>query len=80
MNQATHPVVMMCRLLEFSRSGFYARRERPMFARRREDLALTGKIAAIHRFSRENYGSPMIHAELADTHGIHVGPSAWRDW
>ena len=51
-----------------------------MCARRREDLALTGKIAAIHRFSRENYGSPMIHAELADTHGIHVGPSAWRDW
>jgi putative transposase len=35
--------------------------------------ALTGKIAAIHRFSRETYGSPMIHAELADEHDIHVG-------
>jgi len=23
--------------------------------------------------SRETYGSPMIHAELADEHGIHVG-------
>ena len=44
-----------------------------MCARKRADLGLTGKIAAIHRFSRETYGSPMIHAELADAHGIHVG-------
>jgi putative transposase len=72
-NQATHPVGMMCRLLQVSRSGYYAWRDRPMCARRREDLALTGKIAAIHRFSRENYGSPMIHAELADEHGIRIG-------
>jgi putative transposase len=72
-NQATHPVGMMCRLLKISRSGFYAWLDRPMCTRKREDLALTGKIAAIHRRSRENYGSPMIHAELADEHGIHVG-------
>jgi hypothetical protein len=56
----------MCRLLQVSRSAFYAWRDRPMCARQREDLALAGKIAAIHRVSRENYGSPMIHAELAD--------------
>lgn len=72
-NQATHPVGMMCRLLKVSRSGYYAWLDRPMCARQREDLALTGKIAAIHRFSRETYGSPMIHAELADAHGIRVG-------
>ncbi len=34
---------------------------------------LTGKIAAIHRRSRGTYGSPNIHAELADDHGIRVG-------
>ena len=34
---------------------------------------LTGKIAAIHRRSRETYGAPTIHAELADDHGIRVG-------
>ena len=72
-NQATHPVGMMCRLLGVSRSGYYAWVDRPMCARKREDLALTGKIAAIHRFSRETYGAPMVHAELADAHDIHVG-------
>jgi putative transposase len=36
-------------------------------------LALTAKIQAIHRFSHDTYGARMIHAELADTHRIHVG-------
>ena len=44
-----------------------------MCQRRRTDLMLTGKIAGIHRRSRDTYGSPNIHAELADDHGIHVG-------
>lgn len=72
-NQATHSVGMMCRLLRISRSGYYAWRDRPMCARARADLALTATIAAIHRRSKENYGSPMIHAELADDHQIRVG-------
>jgi putative transposase len=63
----------MCRLLGVSRSGFYAWEDRPMCQRRRTDLMLTGKIAAIHRRSRDAYGSPSIHAELADDHGIRVG-------
>ncbi len=44
-----------------------------MSARARMDLWLTGKIEAIHRRSRGAYGSPNIHAELADDHGIRVG-------
>jgi len=72
-NQATHPVGVMCRLLQISRSGFYAWRDRPMSERDRKDLSLTGKIAAIHRRSQDTYGSPNIHAELADDHGIRVG-------
>jgi putative transposase len=63
----------MCRLLQISRSGFYAWLERPMSDRDRTDLALTAKIEAIHRRSRGVYGSPNIHAELADEHGIRVG-------
>ena len=72
-NRATHAAGMMCRLLQISRSGYYAWLDRPMCDRKRTDLALTGKIAAIHRFSRETYGSPMVHAELADEHDIHIG-------
>jgi putative transposase len=72
-NQATHSVGVMCRLLQISRSGFYAWLERPMSERDRTDLALTAKIEAIHRRSRHVYGSPSIHAELADDYGIRVG-------
>jgi putative transposase len=71
-NQATHSVGVMCRLLHISRSGFYAWLDRPMSERARADLALTGKIEAIHRRSKGVYGSPNIHAELADDHGIRV--------
>lgn len=72
-NQATHSVGIMCRLLHISRSGFYAWLDRPMSERDRSDLALTGKIETIHRRSRGVYGSPNIHAELADDYGIRVG-------
>ena len=44
-----------------------------MSARDRADLALTAKIEAIHRRSKGDYGSPNIHAELADDHEIRVG-------
>jgi putative transposase len=63
----------MCRLLQVSRSGFYAWLDRPMSDRDRTDLSLTAKIEAIHRRSKEVYGSPNIHAELAEDHGIRVG-------
>ena len=44
-----------------------------MSARARADLALSAKIEAIHRRSRGVYGSPSIHAELADDYEIRVG-------
>ena len=72
-NQATHSVRQMCRLLKVSKSGFYAWLDRPLSARGRMDLALSAQIHAIHRRSRGAYGAPMIHAELADDHDIHVG-------
>ena len=72
-NQATHSVGVMCRWLQVSRSGFYAWLDRPLSERDRTDLSLTGKIEAIHRRSKGVYGSPTIHAELADDYGIHVG-------
>jgi putative transposase len=72
-NQATHSVGMLCRLLRISRSGFYAWRDRPMSDRARADLSLTAKIEAIYRRSRDTYGAPNVHAELADDYSIRVG-------
>jgi putative transposase len=72
-NQASFPVRLMCRLLGVSASGFYAWDGRPLSKRALEDIALSAKIHAIHRGSRESYGVPRIHAELADDYDIHVG-------
>jgi putative transposase len=55
----------MCRLLGVSASGYYAWQQRPPSARAQADAALTESIRAIHERSRETYGMPRIHAELA---------------
>jgi len=62
----------MCRLLGVSASGYYAWRLRPPSARAQADAALTESIRAIHERSRETYGMPRIHAELA-AEGLPVG-------
>jgi putative transposase len=72
-NQAQYPVRMMCRLLKVSASGFYAWRERPLSTRASQDMGLAALIHSIHRRSKEAYGAPSIHAELADDHGRRVG-------
>lgn len=72
-NQAYYPVRVMCRLLKVSKSGFYAWLDRPLSARAREDVGLTALIHTIHRRSKGAYGSPSIHAELADDHGRRIG-------
>ena len=62
----------MCRLLGVSASGYYAWRHRPPSAQARADAELEERIRAIHAHSRETYGRPRIHAELAEE-GIRVG-------
>jgi putative transposase len=62
----------MCRVLGVSPGGYYARLKRPPSARAMADAALSGRIADIHRRSRESYGAPRIHAELKEQ-GIRVG-------
>lgn len=71
--QANHNVRMMCRLLQVSASGFYDWKDRVMSPRARGDIELTGHIHRIHRRSKGRYGAPMIHAELAEDHGVRVG-------
>jgi putative transposase len=62
--KACYPVALMCRVLQVSRSGYYAWGKRPAAERRRQDQRLTLEVAAIHAQSRGRYGSPRVHAEL----------------
>jgi putative transposase len=68
--KANFSVLLMCRVLGVSRSGYYDWRSRPPSERSQQDAALTEKIYEIHRRSRETYGSPRVHAELKAL-GIH---------
>jgi len=63
-NQASYGVATMCRVLAVSASGYYAWLKRPPSARARADVELTGRIRAIHQYSRGTYGAPRIHQEL----------------
>jgi putative transposase len=67
-----HSISIMCRVLDVSPSGYYARLKRSPSARARADSELSLRIAEIHRRSHATYGAPRIHAELAAL-GIRVG-------
>jgi len=56
----------MCEVLQVSRSGYYAWTERPPSARERRAAELTDAIRAAHEQSAGTYGSPRVHAELAE--------------
>ena len=63
----------MCRELGVSRSGWYSSRKRVRPTPREiRDAELLSKIREIHTRSRETYGSPRVHAQLA-REGIKVG-------
>ena len=62
----THDAVMMCRVLEVSRSGYYKWRSRPGGARRVAQARLLLEIRAVHRESNGTYGAPRIWRELRD--------------
>ena len=70
--RASYPVAMLCRMLEVSKSGYYAWRGRPPSERRRQDALLDEKIREIHSRSRETYGYPRVHAELRSL-GVRCG-------
>lgn len=69
--RANHSVATLCRVLEVSRSGFYAAERRAPCQRALEDAELIARIKEIHDESRGTYGVPRVHAMLA-RRGISV--------
>jgi transposase InsO family protein len=58
----------MCKLLNVSRSGYYAWQKRPESSRSRQNRALEDKIRVLHKASHGIYGSPRVYLDL-----IHAG-------
>jgi transposase InsO family protein len=63
-HRTQYPVKMMCRVLSVSRSGYYAAQDREPSDRSTSDGCLRLEIRAIHRESKQRYGSPRVHDEL----------------
>lgn len=57
-------ITLMCRMLQVSRSGFYAWEKRPLSQRAYEDQRLRLHVRASHRSSRGRYGSPRVYQHL----------------
>jgi len=62
----------MCRVLEVSRSGFYAWKNRRQSRRLAEDAMLVERIRAIYTQNRRVYGYPRIHVALS-LQGLRLG-------
>ena len=73
--RANHGIVILCRVLEVSRSGFYSWRGRCVSATAKANARLTVEIVAVHKQSRSTYGSPRVHAELV-ANGAPVFPGS----
>ena len=70
--KARHSVVMMCRTLEVSRSGYYAWACGDVSTRARDDTMLKSRIKQVHTRSRGTYGSPRI-VDVLKRQGVEVG-------
>lgn len=72
-NQACYRIATMCRVLEVSRSGYYAWLKREPSARAKANAELLETIREIHDESDGTYGAPRVHAELVE---LPRGPKA----
>lgn len=58
------PVKVLCRVLQVSRSGYYAWRDRPASQQSQRRKRLTKMIQIVHAESRQTYGSPRVQRDL----------------
>jgi putative transposase len=64
--QKEFEVELMCQVLNVSRSGYYAWRDRPLCARQQRRQELVEQIRGVHEASRRSYGSPRITLDLKE--------------
>lgn len=62
--KAMYPVTVLCQVLGVSRSGYYGWTKRGPSTRQRREDGLALKVEAVHRDSRDTYGSPRVCAKL----------------
>jgi transposase InsO family protein len=64
--KAHHSLILLCRCLRVTRSGFYAWQGRPESARVKRDRHLKVLVRASFEGSKHRYGSPRIHRDLLE--------------
>jgi transposase InsO family protein len=64
--KARHSLVLLCRCLRVTRSGFYAWQVRPESAHAKRDRQLKVLVHASFAASKGRYGSPRIHEDLLE--------------
>ena len=64
--KAHHALPTLCRVLQVSRSGFYAWQQRPLSRRAQRDVQLRVRIRAFHASSHGRYGSLRIWKDLVE--------------
>jgi transposase InsO family protein len=67
-----YPVLVICRVLDVTTSGYYAWNKRPISIRQREEERLELEIRAAHKRTRQTYGPERLQRDLSDN-GITVG-------
>ena len=68
----SYSVVVICRVLSVSVSGYYSWLRRPVCKRKQEEPRLELEILAAHRRTRQSYGPERLHRELLDN-GVVIG-------
>jgi transposase InsO family protein len=58
------PIIVLCRVLDVSASGYYASQSRSISWHARRDEELSERIATLHRASKRRYGSPRVYKDL----------------
>ncbi len=71
--RAHHAVSRLCSVLNVTRQGYWAWKQRPASRRRLEDERLKPRILEAWNESDRIYGAPRLHAELRLADGVKVG-------